>query len=322
VNLVIGVPTFAFKETIDPMSLQQAVAQLSQYFQGDTRNSPLAANFSNAIMSQSARMGEYRQGGEAVGGPALPELPEGAKNEDLYIFTLKHVTLKKGERMAAPVVEFTLPYTDVFTLDLPFAPPPELRGSLNTAQQQEMARLLSAPKAMHKIRLSNNSKYPLTTAPALITREDRVLSQGMMTYTAPGANSDLVITTAVDLQVKKTDAEVQRVPNAVKHNNSSFTRVEMAGKITLTNHRTEPVTLEITRHVLGNADQADHSGTVEKINVFENGDESGDYPYWWNWYGWPAWWSHFNGMSRLNWKVTLEPSKSIELGYNWHYFWN
>ena len=50
---------------------------------------------------------------------------------------------------------------------------------------------------MHKLRLTNNSKYPLTTAPALILRDGRVLAQGMMTYTATGADVDLAITTAV-----------------------------------------------------------------------------------------------------------------------------
>src|ERR1035437_3846436 len=66
VNLVIGVLTLAFKDTIDPIALQQDLAQLSQYFQTDTggRNSPLASNFSNAIMSQQqfASNGEYRPG--------------------------------------------------------------------------------------------------------------------------------------------------------------------------------------------------------------------------------------------------------------------
>ena len=145
-----------------------------------------------------------------------------------------------------------------------------------------------------------------------------------MTYTAPGANSDLAVTTAVDIQVKKTDAETQRTPNAVRHNNSSFTRVDMAGKIILTNHRSDPVTVEVTRHVLGNAGQADHDGVVEKINLFEDGESAGpgEHPSWWSWYGWPSWWNYFNGVSRINWKVSLEPGKSVELGYTWNYFWN
>ncbi len=53
-NLVIGVPTFYFKDTLDPISLQRHAAQLSQYFQQGDR----AQMLSNAIMTQSARMAE------------------------------------------------------------------------------------------------------------------------------------------------------------------------------------------------------------------------------------------------------------------------
>ena len=88
----------------------------------------------------------------------------------MFVFTVQHVTLKQGERMVLPIAEFTLPYKDVFTLELPFAPPPEVRGNLNNEQQRELARLFNAPKVMHKVRLTNKSKYPLTTAPALIVR--------------------------------------------------------------------------------------------------------------------------------------------------------
>ena len=47
----------------------------------------------------------------------------------------------------------------------------------------------------------------------------------------------------------------------------------------------------------------------------------GDYPYWWNWYGWPYWWNYFNGIGRINWKLAFEPNQSKELSYEWHYFW-
>ena len=50
-HLVVGVPTFDFKDTVDPMSLQQSVAQLSSYFRPDAQT---AYAFSNSIMSQAA----------------------------------------------------------------------------------------------------------------------------------------------------------------------------------------------------------------------------------------------------------------------------
>lgn len=48
-NLVVGVPSFAFKDTPDPISLQQAFAQMSSYFAADSRT---GYAFSNGIMSQ------------------------------------------------------------------------------------------------------------------------------------------------------------------------------------------------------------------------------------------------------------------------------
>ena len=328
VNLVIGVPTFAFKDTIDPIALQQDLALLSQYFRTDTggRNGPLDSNFSNAIMAQQQFAGniEYRPAsGSGAGGLLGPEIGEAGKNEDLFVFNVQHVSLKRGERMVLPIAEFTLPYKDVFTLELPFGPPPEMRGNLNTEQQRELARLFNAPKVMHKIRLTNNSKYPLTTAPALIIRQGRVLAQGMMTYTSTGASVDLPITTAVDFQVKKSEVESKRTPNAVEENGNRYSRIDLTGKITVTCHRTGPAELEITRYVLGAADSAESDGKVEKMNMFENGDylAGGGYPSWWSWYGWPNWWNYFNGIGRITWKLTLDADQSKELGYQWHYFW-
>lgn len=326
-QLVIGVPTFYFKDTVDPIGLQQTAVQLSQFFQADAgraRASALASNFSNAMMTQVARMGDYRSDVQPAEGGEAP-VPEGARREDLFVFTVPDVTLRKGERIVLPLVEIPVPYEDVFALDVPFAPPPEVRQNLNSQQQAELARLFNAPRVMHKARLKNDSAYPFTTAPALVLREGRVLAQGMMTYAASGASADLSITAAVDIQVKKSDSETKRTPNAVTMNGTSYMRVDLDGKVRLTNHRTQSVEVEVVRHALGQIDSADHDGKVEMNNVFEGTDYQPvggeEYPYWWSWYSWPWWWHHLNGVGRVTWKVTLESGKPVDLGYAWHYYW-
>ncbi|MDB6123411.1 MAG: hypothetical protein JWQ71_2404 [Pedosphaera sp.] len=327
VNLVVGVPTFSFKDTIDPIALQQTAAQLSQYFQndqsGNLRNSMLANNFNNSIMSQQvARASDYQNPideGQSDGTDS--GVGDSTKNEDLFVFNAGHVTLKKGERMVLALAEFTIPYKDVFTLELPFAPPAEMDQYNRNAQQQEMARLLKTPKVMHKIRLTNKSHYPLTTAPALIFRDGRVLSQGMMTYTATDAASDLTITTAVDIAAKKSDIETGRTPRAVVVRGNEYVRVDLAGKIVLTNHRAQVSEIEVTRFVLGNAESAAHDGKVEKINAFEDAEHVGGQSFAWNWYNWPNWWAQYNGIGRITWKLKLEPRETVELDYKWNYFW-
>jgi hypothetical protein len=320
-NLVIGVPTFSFKDTIDPIALQQSVALLSPYFDQGART---GYALSNAIATQAARMSEDGSAGAAAAPRDLgPEVSDAGRSEDLFVFTVKHVTLKKGERMVLPVAEYNLKYKDVFTLDLPFAPPPEVRAYLTTEQQTEMARLFNAPKVLHKLRLLNDSNHPLTTAPALLIRGDRVLAQGMMTYTAIGASTDLDITKAVDIQVKKADAETKRTPNAARWQGDEYARVDLAGTISLTNYRAGAVELEVTRRILGSGATADHEGAISKVNVFEDGQylPSGGHPFWWGWYNWPSWWHHLNGVARITWKVKIEQGKTLDLGYEWHYYW-
>jgi hypothetical protein len=104
-------------------------------------------------------------------------------------------------------------------------PPPEVFQRFNSQQQAELARLFRAPKVRHKLRLNNVGPHPLTTAPALILRGERVLAQGMMTYTPRGAESDLDTTTAVNVLVRKDERETGRIPNALNWQGSSYARV-------------------------------------------------------------------------------------------------
>ncbi len=316
-NLVVGVPTFAFKEMTDPMALQEQVARLGQYFQADAGTSQMLGN---AIMSQ-ARFGE-RPGG--MGGAAAPAPePEAAgqeQAEDLFVYTVKHISLKKGARMVAPIAEFTLKYRDIYTLEVPFAPPPEVRAGSSGGRDAEMALLLTSLKVAHKLRITNKSEYPLTTAPALVCLGDRVLAQGLMTYTAIGGDGDLDVTQAVDVRAKRTDKETARKSGALEWNGASYSRIDLSGSLTLDNFRSEAVDVEVTRFVLGHPDTVGAGGKSEMVNAFEESRATAA-PHWWGWYGWPGWWSHVNGTGRFTWHVKVPARKSMELPYTWHYFW-
>jgi len=318
VNLVIGVPTFQFKDTQDPIALSQKVAQLSPYFD---QQSSIGSNFSNAIMTQAPRMTEVRSPPPAPAADLGPEVAGSDRREDLFVYSVKAVTLARGQRLALRVSQAVLDYQDVYALDLPSVPPVEFRGQVQNAQQQELARLLHAPKVLHKVRLLNKTAQPLTTAPALIVQKGRALAQGLMTYTASGASTDLAVTTAVEIKVKKTDQELKRTPNAASWGGDQYARVDLAGTLELTNYRSGPVEIEVVRNVLGNADEANQNGKMEKVNLLEEEGAAGGQPYWWGWYNWPGWWRHFNGVGRITWTVKLDPGKSTTLSYAWHYFW-
>jgi hypothetical protein len=321
-NLVVGVPTFAFKEMVDPMALQETVARLGAYFDSQSAS---GGALSNAIMSQVAGTDDSRLRDESFrrATPASapgPEITGAEQDEDLFVFTVKGVTLKKGERMVLPVAEYTLAYRDVYVLDLPFAPPAEVRANANDTQQREIGRLLGASRFTHVLRLANSAREPLTTAPALIASADRVLGQGLMSYTAPGAECDLALTTAVDIKVTKRDRETGRVPGALTMDGSSYLRVDLQGSIAITNRRAQPVDVEVKRWILGHADTAGQAGKVEMVNAYEEGGAVAR-PPWWGWYGWPGWWGAVNGVGQVTWTARIEAGKDLALTYAWHYFW-
>lgn len=322
-NLVIGVPSFAFKDSVDPISLRENVAQLSSSFRN---NSQTALGLSNAIMTQQAMpMMDYDNVQPGGGGPLNlgPELAGSAKSEDLYIFTIDHISLRKGERMVVPIAQYDLSYTDIYALDIPIVPPMEMLRNLSQSDRMNLLRTSFSPTVMHKIRIQNKSENPFTTAPVMILKNDRIIAQGMMKYTPIGGHADIELTTAVDINVKKSDNETQRTANAVLWNGDQYTRIDLAGTISLKNYKNEPVTVEITRHVLGNLNTVGEDGAKEMVNPLEDksylpDDQSMD---WWYRYSWPWWWYRFNGIGRASWISTLEPGGEIEHTYTWHYFW-
>lgn len=328
-NLVVGVPSFAFKGDVDPISLSETLAQVASYA---AQHSRLRNSFSNAIMSQS--VGYARDSDEEKAGAAQTST-ESSKNEDLFVFNLKHLTLKKGERMVVPVQEYTVEYKDLYTFDLAIAPPPEVQAQnnhINNSGQSDEQKLADSNKVIHKIRLFNSSQQPFTTAPALVVVADpvnkksnlandgEVLAQGMMTYASPGSNADLTLTNAVDIKAKKEEKETSRTPDSVTWQDYKYARVNLAGTITLTNYMNKPVTVEITRKVLGRLDNVSKGGVMTMTNTIDE-MKSSDLPPWWGYFSWPGWWSYMNGIGKFTFSETIQPGKSINVNYGWHYFW-
>lgn len=322
-NLVVGVPSFAFKDQMDPIALQEQAAQVASNFRSETRTGYM---LSNAVMGQA--MGRAPGGMGGYGGPGMaaepdvtpgPEVSGQGRAEDLYVFTVAHVTLRKGERMVVPVSECTVKYRDVYSLDIAVAPPTEVRANLNDEQQRQIMALLAAPKVQHRLRFTNSSQVPFTTAPVLLVSGDRVIAQSMMTYTSVGGQVDITLTAAVDVKVKREETEAKRTPNALNWANSDFARVDLTGKMSLMNFRSDPVEIEVVRRVLGAVDEVGQGGTARMDSLFEV--EASETPTWWGWYGWPGWWSNVNGRGRFSWTVTVQPGKTLDLDYSWHYFW-
>jgi hypothetical protein len=312
VNLVVGVPKFEFEGLVDPISLQREAAEVSRQLQSQQ------LFFNNALgNSIQTQVAGFQAAEPAAAGPEVSGM---AANEDLFVYTLRNVTCKKGERLVLPIAQFALGYRDVYRLDVPFAPPMEVRQNLQSERVIELARQLAAPKARHVLRLQNGGEAPLTTAPALVLSQGRVLAQGRLGYTPKGGSSDLEINVAVDIRVDSTERETKRDAGAIRIGNDNFGRVDLQGAIALKNGKSVPIELEVTRRVLGLHDAVGQGGSqlqLDLVQAWQGGSASA----WWGWWDWPYWWFQHNGFAEFRWTLQLAPGASTELTANWHYFW-
>ena len=317
-HLVVGVPRFVLENTVDPISLQQTMAQVAAQMRPGSQTQYA---FSNAIMSQRVNM-EAGWGAAADAQNPAASVQSTEQAEDHFVFSVKHVTLAQGQRMVLPLAEFELNYEDVYLLTIPFSPPLELCRNFNMQQQLEIAHLFENPTAMHALRMKNQSDYPLTTGPALILKSGMVLGQGLVLYTAIGNTCDLEITKAVNIKVKPEDQQDDNESNGFTWNGSTYARTNMIGTLSLVNYQDKPIHLEIKRHLLGIADQADHDGKCIQLgHGFQVWGRLDNLPVWWNWCNWPWWWTHLNSLGTITWDIELEPRQEYELNYTWHYFW-
>ena len=79
VNLVVGVPAFAFADMVDPIALQQQTAQVAQA--AARAQSQRFSNFlSNSLTTQVAGFGAAAQGAAAATGPEV----DAEATEDLF----------------------------------------------------------------------------------------------------------------------------------------------------------------------------------------------------------------------------------------------
>lgn len=309
VNLVVGVPKFEFEGLLDPISLQHEMAQVAAA--GRDRHESRNV-FANSMMTQS------------VAGPSsgetLPTAGDGSAAEDLFVFPVRDVSLKKGERLVLPLRTFELGYRDVYVLDVPFAPPAEVRQGLHGERLVELARQLAAPKARHVLRLQNGTDAPLTTAPVLVSLRGQLLAQARMTYTSKGRSVDVEINPAIDVRVETDEVEASRDAGPIRFGDENYARVDVRGVVRLWNGKPSPVTVEVTRRVLGLCDEVGQQGDKKQLDLVRawHGDAT---PAWWGWWNWPHWWFQRNGFGEFRWQVELAPGAQVQLDAGWHYFW-
>ena len=290
---VVGVPNFAYSNTLSPMSLQQSLVDYMKDAERDYDRKKSFGALSNAISGQ-ALMADEREAAPIALVNGVEEMAS-APEEDLFLYSRSEVTLARGERATYNVFSGSVAYEHLYSWEVEDQPRVDAFGNvINPGQNmQDSAR---ADSIWHSIRLKNSTKLPWTSAPALVISGDKPVSQDTLTYTPKSATSTLRITVATDIRASHEEREVAR-QNEINHRRGyNYDLVTLEGKLKVKNYKSKPVHLAIGKTVRGKTEFQSDAG--KSIQLGE-GIESD------------------NPKSRLSWDITLAPGQERVVTYRY-----
>lgn len=300
VDLVVGVPSFRFRDVASPLTLertlrgalQQAAPQLAQQ---------MMSNSNRFLGNDEARI-EVTPGAGAA--PTPPEL-EGRGEQDLFVYPLGALDLAKGARATVPLWQATAPLRHLYTMDVEVVR--NQRSGEHTYQSAKSG--LRAPAraparepaslVWHELELSNTGAQPWTTGAALLLKGSLPLGQDTLLYTSPGAKTLLPMTVAVDLRGRYEERELERRSNALNWSSDTYSLVKKQGSVTITSYRREASLVRVTVSVGGRVEEASDQGKVLVNDLRAEDWAGGAYAV--------------NNHSDVAWEFTLEPGQTRTL---------
>ncbi|HUV04277.1 MAG TPA: hypothetical protein VMX94_04145 [Armatimonadota bacterium] len=296
VYFVVGYPNFMFADTLSPLALGQSVTDFVSQLSRGGRGAPMGATTQNLayVGFGGGYGGVPEQQATSEFGYTTRETP-GAPEEDLFLYHMKEVSLRKNERAYYTVFSSEVPYEHVYEWAVPDTSNLQPSGHVESSQRTQDERLEN--QVWHKLRLTNNSKFPWTTAPAMATSKEQPLAQDTLNYTPKGAKGDLKLTIATDISAKKSELERTRENDALRESGYRFAKVTVDGKLMIKNFKSKPVTVTVKKKLTGEVVSASHDGKVEKQAEGVN----------------PV-----NPTSLITWEVPLNPGEEKTLEYSYY----
>ncbi|MBL8759908.1 MAG: hypothetical protein JNL50_01265 [Phycisphaerae bacterium] len=304
-DLVAGVPNFRFGDSVSPLSLESALRETM----GRRDQAFLGQQLSNAAF-RDAR-GTVRAEANEPGAPPVPGELIAAGEQDLHVYSLGEMTLKKGARASVPVWNAKAAVRHVYTLDLKL-------GKIGRAEPQysnpadrpggpagDSPLGLLKNRVWHQVELTNAGASPWTTGPALVMNGVMPISQDLLTYTSKGAKCRLPLTVSADIAGTYKETELERQPNALNWNGYQFAKVSKKGVVTLVNRRTEASRVCVSVSMGGRAKAATAEGEII-VDAGRGEDFEDSYN------------TNVNNHSDVQWELELKPgeTRTLEVEYD------
>ncbi|MBA7612682.1 hypothetical protein ES703_19919 [subsurface metagenome] len=283
IQLVTGFPHLQFADVVSPLALKENLAQfLQSLVKGESeRGRPAVVTQQRAayMPSRSLAMPEY---GAAEAGKVT---------EDLFLYPVENVHLKKGQVGYFPLFTESIPYKHIYQWKIPDYVNEEERYSYDRRREQERE---PDEEVWHCLRLENTTKVPWTTAPAETVKEGLILGQDTLKYTPAQGETTLRITRAMSVKAEQLELETERKRDAAQLYGYHYDLITVEGKLSVTNFQRKAITLEITKTLSG---EVKSSQPKAKIETLARGLR------------------RMNAVKKLTWTIKLKPRERKQLGY-------
>lgn len=261
VQFVTGFPHFAYAHVPSPHALIGTTPDFLQMLVAATSSRADAS--SAPVQQQQARPVRI----DAIGdvGIDFPDLEkiEGTNQDGLFLYPQQSVSLRRGERGAYPVFSVPSSSRHVFLLSLEDSMDREGRWRWSGASgRTDGVDPSTALPVWHALELTNSATAPWTTAPATVMQDGRITGQDTLYYTPPGGTSRLNLSRAMDVMAKNTERELDRIRNTWVAG-ATWDIVTIEGEIQVANHRSEAITLRITKRLSGAVTDHEPPATIE-----------------------------------------------------------
>lgn len=310
-DLVVGVPSFRFKDVVSPLSLEpvlyNALNEAAPQIMGQQA---IAGQFRNDYYAD--RAGERLR--EAVIPAGLPDPAEegvGAGEQDLHVYPIGPLTMKRGDRAAIPLWATTQPIAHVYTFDVNVRRDQHggctVSDNYNAADSSRLPLQLASNRVWHQLELKNASTVPWTTGATIVFDGRTPISQELLTYTSPGGTTLLPLTVATDLRGSYAEEEINREANVLRWGSNQYSRLTKRCTITLTSFRQEASSMRIGVSMGGRAKDASDAAKVAITDSL-----AADWS--------ESWWAPVNNHSSISWSLDLKPGETKTLTFVVEYY--
>jgi hypothetical protein len=298
VDLVTGFPNIQFPELPNPVAMSQNLAEFLRSLAAGRAES----RERGYMMGQQAIAGWGGGNYGAYDNALLPSYgisTNGQTAEDLFLYPLPRVSLKKGETATLPLFSADMSYRHLYTWKIADPLDADHSGPRGDGRLGPRGDGRSAEEVWHTCRLVNSARMPLTTAPAEFVEHGQFVGQDTCFYTAAGAEASIRINRALNVQADQAEVEIERKRNAANFYGFGYDLVKLTGELKVRNRLDKPIDLEITKELSGEVlEKSDSAQDVQTARGLKQ----------------------VNPKHLLTWTIALKPDEERKITYSYQLY--